>query len=67
LPTNRRGDRRRRADADRTGTPSARRSTALGAVLGIGSTSPGKGTKVQTNTLQKYLDHGDHLSIKSPP
>jgi len=33
----------------------------------IGSTTPGKGTKVQTNTLQKYQDHGEHQDIKSPP
>ena len=33
----------------------------------IGSTTPGKGTKVQTNTLQKYLDHATHTGIKSPP
>ena len=33
----------------------------------IGSQTPGKGTKVQTDTLQKYLDHGEHLSVKSPP
>lgn len=33
----------------------------------IGSTTPGKGTKVQTNTLQKYLDHARHTGIKSPP
>jgi hypothetical protein len=33
----------------------------------IGSTTPGKGTKVQTNTLQKYLDHGEHADVKSPP
>jgi hypothetical protein len=33
----------------------------------IGSTVPGHGTKVQTNTLQKYLDHAEHENIKSPP
>lgn len=33
----------------------------------IGSTTPGKGTKVQTDTLQKYQDHAAHESIKSPP
>jgi hypothetical protein len=33
----------------------------------IGSTTPGKGTKVQTNTLQKYQDHAEHQNIKSPP
>jgi hypothetical protein len=33
----------------------------------IGSTDPGKGTKVQTNTFQKYQDHARHENIKSPP
>ena len=33
----------------------------------IGSTTPGKGTKVQTNVFQKYQDHANHESIKSPP
>jgi len=33
----------------------------------IGSMTPGKGTKVQTNTFQKYRDHGAHEDIKSPP
>jgi hypothetical protein len=33
----------------------------------IGSKDPGKGTKVQTNVFQKYQDHANHESIKSPP
>jgi hypothetical protein len=33
----------------------------------VGSLTPGKGTKVQSNTLQKFLDHALHESIKSPP
>jgi hypothetical protein len=33
----------------------------------IGSTTPGVGTKVQTNTIQKYRDHADHENVKSPP
>jgi hypothetical protein len=33
----------------------------------IGSTTPGKGTKVQTNLFQKYQDHANHENIKSPP
>lgn len=32
----------------------------------IGSLTPGKGTKVQTNTLQKYQDHADHENVTSP-
>jgi hypothetical protein len=33
----------------------------------IGSTTPGKGTLVQTNVFQKYRDHANHENIKSPP
>jgi len=33
----------------------------------IGSTTPGVGTKVQTDTIQKYRDHADHDNVKSPP
>jgi hypothetical protein len=33
----------------------------------IGSTTPGKGTLVQTNLFQKYRDHANHENIKSPP
>lgn len=33
----------------------------------IGSTTPGSGTKVQTNTFQKYQDHADHENVRSPP
>jgi hypothetical protein len=33
----------------------------------IGSTKPGSGTKVQTNTFQKYQDHAAHENVKSPP
>jgi hypothetical protein len=32
----------------------------------IGSTTPGRGTRVQSDTLQKYLDHGEHLNVTSP-
>ena len=32
----------------------------------IGSTTSGSGAAVQTDTLQKYLDHGRHLNIVSP-
>lgn len=32
----------------------------------IGSVTPGAGTPVQTDSLQKYLNSADHLSIKSP-
>jgi len=32
----------------------------------VGSTTPGKGTRVQSDTLQKYLDHGEHLNVTSP-
>lgn len=32
----------------------------------VGSSTPGRGTKVQTNTLQKYQDHADHESVTSP-
>lgn len=33
----------------------------------IGSTTPGSGTKVQTNTFQKYQDHAKHENVRSPP
>jgi hypothetical protein len=33
----------------------------------VGSKTPGKGVKVQTDTLQRYQDHGRHLDVKSPP
>jgi len=32
----------------------------------IGSTSPGSGRRVQSNTLQKYTDHAAHANIVSP-
>ena len=32
----------------------------------IGSTSPGSGRRVQSNTLQKYTDHATHENIVSP-
>jgi hypothetical protein len=32
----------------------------------VGSTTSGSGAPVQTDTLQKYLDHGRHLNIVSP-
>ena len=32
----------------------------------VGSLTPGRGTLVQTNTLQKYRDHGAHESVTSP-
>lgn len=33
----------------------------------VGSNSNGDGPLVQTDTLQRYLDHAAHLDIKSPP
>jgi hypothetical protein len=33
----------------------------------VGSASSKDGPLVQTDTLQRYLDHGAHLDIKSPP
>jgi hypothetical protein len=30
----------------------------------VGSTSKGKGTMVQSHTLQKYLDHADHENVR---
>jgi hypothetical protein len=33
----------------------------------IGSLTPGSGTKVQTNTFQKFQDHATHTKAKSPP
>jgi hypothetical protein len=33
----------------------------------VGSVTPGTGTLVQTNTLQKYQDHATHDSVVSPP
>ncbi|HEY2468940.1 MAG TPA: Ig-like domain repeat protein [Terracidiphilus sp.] len=33
----------------------------------VGSDSSKDGPLVQTDTLQRYLDHGAHLDIKSPP
>ena len=33
----------------------------------IGSLTVGSGTKVQTNTLQKFQDHATHTKTKSPP
>ena len=32
----------------------------------VGSQTSGSGTPVQTDTLQKYIDRGDHESIVSP-
>jgi len=32
----------------------------------IGSTNPGSGSRVQSDTLQKYIDHAAHASIVSP-
>jgi hypothetical protein len=32
----------------------------------VGSTTPGLGARVQTNTLQKYIDHARHTGIVSP-
>ncbi|MDZ7638498.1 MAG: hypothetical protein U5J83_09660 [Bryobacterales bacterium] len=32
----------------------------------IGSTNPGDGIVVQRNTLQRFIDHGDHANIMSP-
>jgi len=33
----------------------------------VGSTKPGKGVEVQTNTWQKYQDHARHTNVVSPP
>lgn len=33
----------------------------------IGNTTPGKGTLVQRNILQRWQDHATHENIKSPP
>ena len=33
----------------------------------VGSLTPGRGTLVQTNTLQKYQDHATHDGVTSPP
>jgi hypothetical protein len=33
----------------------------------VGSVTPGSGTLVQTNTLQKYQDHATHEGVTSPP
>lgn len=33
----------------------------------VGSLTPGRGTKVQTDLIQLYLDHGEHQRIVSPP
>lgn len=32
----------------------------------IGSTTPGSGRRVQSDTLQKYTDHGEHQNIVTP-
>lgn len=32
----------------------------------MGSTTVGQGVKVQTNTLQRFTDHGTHTNIVSP-
>jgi len=32
----------------------------------VGSLTIGKGRRVQTDTIQFYLDHGDHISVVSP-
>jgi hypothetical protein len=32
----------------------------------VGSSENGQGLQVQTDTLQRYIDHGEHLSIVSP-
>jgi hypothetical protein len=32
----------------------------------IGSETPGSGARVQTDTLQRYLDHAAHLNVVSP-
>jgi len=32
----------------------------------VGSTSPGNGARVQTDTIQKYIDHARHENIVSP-
>jgi hypothetical protein len=32
----------------------------------VGSSTSGQGVSVQTDTLQRYLDHGRHLSVMSP-
>ncbi len=32
----------------------------------VGSTTPGSGGRVQTDTLQRYVDHAAHLNIVSP-
>ena len=32
----------------------------------VGSSNSGQGIQVQTDTLQRYLDHGRHLNITSP-
>jgi hypothetical protein len=38
-----------------------------GSGLWVGGNAPQEGVKVQSNTWLKYLDHGRHGSISSPP
>ena len=32
----------------------------------VGNTTPGSGAQVQTDTLQRYVDHAAHLNVVSP-
>jgi hypothetical protein len=32
----------------------------------VGSTTPGSGARVQTDTWQRFIDHGHHANITSP-